>query len=105
LAHPIYFWGGTGKSAAFLNVFGVNADRFPFVVDSDDNKVGKFVPGTGQEICSVDWLLKQKPGTIVITTPWRAKDICQEIKRRGIQSKQILVLWKGALRQYDAANL
>jgi len=105
LSSPVYFWGGTGKSAAFLNVFGVNADRFPFVVDSDNNKVGKFVPGTGQKIRSVDWLLKQPSGIIVITTPWRARDIHQEIQRRGIQSKQIVVLWKGALRQYDTINL
>lgn len=101
LTHPIYFWGGTGKSASFLNIFGVDADRFPFVVDSDNNKVGRFVPGTGQEIQSVDWLLKQPPGIIVITTPWRAKDIYQEIQRCGIQSRSIVVLWKGILRQYD----
>jgi len=95
---PIYFWGGTGKSAAFLNVFKIYS---PFVVDSDKHKVGRHVPGTGQEIKSVNWLLNQSPGTIVITTPWRAHDIVREIQQCGVPYKQILVLWKDGLYVYD----
>ncbi len=98
---PIYFWGGTGKSAAFLNTFGVDSDRFPYVVDSDPSKVGRFVPGTSQKIRSVDWLLEHEPGIIVITTPWRARDIFKEIQQRGVRYKQVVVLWKGMLQQYD----
>jgi len=47
---PVAIWGGTGKSAAFMNRYAVDAARFPIVVDSDPAKVGTFVPGTGQEI-------------------------------------------------------
>ena len=31
----IAIWGGTGKGAAFINRYAVDAERFPIVVDSD----------------------------------------------------------------------
>jgi len=92
-------WGGSGKSAAFINLFGFNEFRFPFVVDSDPNKVGRFVPGTGQLIQSVEAVFSEPVDTIVITTPWRAKDILTEIERKGLSYKSILVLDKGRLNK------
>ena len=43
----VAIWGGTGKAAAFIHQFGADATRFPLVVDSDPEKAGTFVPGTG----------------------------------------------------------
>src|SRR5574340_111301 len=102
---PVYFWGGTGKSAAFLNSLDINHVRFPYVVDSDINKVGRFVPGTGQQIRSPEFLYDALVGTIVITTPWRAKDIYTEIKKRGIDYKKLLVLYNGKLEGYTDGNI
>ena len=85
----VAIWGGTGKSAAFINRYGLDRLRFPIVVDSDFAKVGTFVPGTGQEIRSRDWL-KENPGAVVIIPPqWRALDIVLEMERAGISFKQI----------------
>jgi len=95
----VVLWGGTGKSAAFLNMFGFDADRFPVVVDSDPLKVGRYVPGTGQRIDSPDSLVGRTP-TIIITTAWRANDIYAEINRRGIRYKSLLVLKDGDLNEY-----
>jgi hypothetical protein len=93
-------WGGTGKSAAFINRYGLDRVRFPIVVDSDPAKVGTFVPGTGQEIRFRDWL-KDNPGSIVIIPPqWRALDIVLEIERAGISFKQILIEHHGELIDY-----
>ncbi len=88
----VAFWGGTGKGASFLNGFDIHADRFPIVVDSDDQKVGRFVPRTAQEIRSPDYLIEHPVDVIVITTQWRAKDIALEIRRREIPCHRILVL-------------
>lgn len=95
----VALWGGTGKSAAFLNMFALNCQDFPLIVDSDEHKVGRYVPGTGQKIQSPDVLIGQKP-IIIITTPWRAKDIYTEIQIRGLQYQQILVLKDGGLNEY-----
>jgi hypothetical protein len=96
----LIFWGGTGKSAAFLNNYKVDSIRYPLVVDSDAFKVGKFVPGTAQLIGAPE-ALKDLPDIIyVITTPWRAKDIKLDIERRKLTYSRLLVLQEGVLCDY-----
>src|ERR1019366_7047594 len=96
----VAIWGGNGKSAAFINRYGLDRVRFPMVVDSDAAKVGTFVPGTGQEIRSRDWL-KDHPGAVIIIPPqWRALDIVLEMERAGISFKQVLIEHEGALIVY-----
>jgi SAM-dependent methyltransferase len=93
----VAIWGGTGKAAAFMHQFGADAKRFPLVVDSDPDKVGSFVPGTGQGIVFRD-VLKQSPiSTVIIPTQWRAKDIVAEMKRENISSNTILIEHDGHL--------
>ncbi len=98
----VAIWGGTGKSAAFINRYGLDRVRFPVVVDSDAAKVGTFVPGTGQEIRFRDWL-KDHPGAVIIIPPqWRALDIVLEMERAGISFSQVLIEHQGALIDYFA---
>lgn len=93
----IAIWGGTGKAAAFIHYFNVNASQFPLVVDSDIDKVGTYVPKTGQLIQFKD-VLKTNPVDIVIIPPqWRAKDIVAEMQRENIQVKQVLIEHNGYL--------
>lgn len=87
----IALWGGTGKGAAFINFFSLDADRFPLVVDSDPDKIGTFVPGTGQPIQYRDILLTNPVDVILITTQWRARDIVREIEHAGINCPTILI--------------
>jgi hypothetical protein len=94
---PIIFWGGTGKGAAFLNNYKLDAVKYPLVVDSDPNKIGRFVPGTGQEIQSPEIIRTIINPIIVITTPWRAKDIKLDIEKRNLKYSRLLVLQKGIL--------
>lgn len=90
-------WGGTGKSAAFMCRYGLDAGRFPFVVDSDAGKAGSFVPGTGQIIRRSLWL-KDNPAEVIIIPPqWRAADILGEIERNGITYETILIEHAGRL--------
>jgi SAM-dependent methyltransferase len=98
----IAIWGGTGKAAAFINQMGLDCDRFPIVVDSDSDKAGTFVPGTGQEILFRDYLLDYPVDVIVIATQWRAADIVLEIKRCKIHYKTILIEYQGDLIDYFA---
>lgn len=94
---PVAIWGGTGKGAAFMHQFGVDAGRFPLVVDSDRDKVGTFVPGLGQVIRFRD-VLKEKPAeVIIIPTQWRAADIAREMAREGIAADRILIEHEGRL--------
>lgn len=93
----IAIWGGTGKAAAFMHQFGVDAARFPLVVDSDPDKVGTFVPGTGQEILYRDVLKHTPPEVVIIPTQWRARDIAAEMVHEGIAARQVLIEHAGDL--------
>lgn len=96
----ITIWGGTGKAAAFINRYGADAERFPIVVDSDAEKIGTFVPGTGQEIRSRDWLRNNPTDVVIIPSQWRTRDIIDEIHGAGIIIGRILIEHDGMLVDY-----
>lgn len=94
---PLAIWGGTGKSAAFMCRYGVDSKRFPTVVDSDREKVGTFVPGTGQEIRFRDWLISHAVEVVIVPPQWRAADILAEMTAAGITAKRVLIEHDGRL--------
>ncbi len=96
----IVVWGGSGKCASFLNVY--NKANITHVVDSDENKIGLYVPGTGQEIKSPSSI--QPHESILIPNIWRAKEIYREIQTRGLKYKQILIPKNGKLHEYTDTN-
>jgi len=93
----VAIWGGTGKSAAFMCRYHVDSKRFPQVVDSDPDKVGTFVPGTGQEIRFRDDLLENKAEVVIIPPQWRAADIITEMETAGISVDTVLIEHLGQL--------
>lgn len=93
---PVVIWGGTGKAAAFIHRYHLDAARFPWVVDSDPEKHGTYVPGSGQRIESPDGLRGQAV-VVVIATQWRAGDIALEIAARGLHPAQLLLVHDGRL--------
>jgi hypothetical protein len=100
----VAIWGGTGKAAAFIHQFGADAKRFPLVVDSDRDKVGSFVPGSGQQIVFRDVLKAMPVDVVIIPTQWRARDIVAEMQREGITAGRILVEHKGSLVDFYGDN-
>ncbi|CAN5886486.1 class I SAM-dependent methyltransferase [soil metagenome] len=97
----IAVWGGTGKGAAFMHQFGLDAERFPLVVDSDPSKVGTFVPGTGQPIQFRDVLKARPPEVVIIPMQWRAADIVREMATQGISAALILIEHNGRLTDFN----
>jgi hypothetical protein len=98
----VAIWGGTGKSAAFIAQVGADASRFPIVVDSDPDKAGTFVPGTGQEIRSPDWLRAHPVEVVIIPPQWRARDIVREMVGKGLACEVVLIEHDGLLVDYFA---
>jgi hypothetical protein len=93
-------WGGTGKGAAFMHQYGLDAERYPLVVDSDPGKAGTYVPGLGQRIEFRDVLKARPVEVVIIPTQWRAADIVQEMAREGIEPAEILMEHEGRLIDY-----
>ena len=72
------------------------------MVDSDRGKAGTFVPGTGQEIRSRDWLLAHPADVVLIPPQWRAGDIVREMAGCGIRPATVLIEFDGRLVDYFA---
>ncbi|MDY0166015.1 MAG: class I SAM-dependent methyltransferase [Thermoguttaceae bacterium] len=96
----VAIWGGTGKAAALINQCNMDVERFPLVVDSDRQKAGTFVPGTGQRIQFRDVLIEQPADLIIIATQWRAADIVLEMQQMGIGAELVLIEHRGRLIDY-----
>lgn len=97
----VAIWGGTGKSAAFMVRYDVDAARFPLVVDSDAEKVGTFVPGTGQRIEDAAVLDGASIDVVIVPPQWRARDILVEMRRRGVAWGRVLIEHDGALVDFE----
>lgn len=93
----VAMWGGTGKGAAMMNLFGIERAWLPRVVDSDLRKVGAFVPGTGQAIAAPQSLIDEPVDRILITTPWRARDIEHEIREVHGLTASLHVVHRGRI--------
>jgi hypothetical protein len=94
-------WGGTGKSSAFMVRYGVDATRFPLVVDSDAEKVGTYVPGTGQRIEDAASLDGSSVDVVLVPPQWRARDIITEMRRRRIRWGSVLIEHDGHLVDFE----
>ncbi|MBI82266.1 MAG: methyltransferase [Planctomycetaceae bacterium] len=97
----VAIWGGTGKAAAFINNYAVDAKRFPLVVDSDPDKVGTHVPGQGQMIRSRDLLRDAPAEVLIIPMQWRTRDILNEMEREQIQCPLVLIEHEGRLINFE----
>ncbi len=96
LPAPVVVWGGTGKAAAFIHHFKLEQQNL-YVVDSDPEKWGTFVPGTAFEINDPE-TLKQRPAAAILIPPqWRAHDIYEEIKKRQLPFQSLYIEHQGSL--------
>ncbi len=100
---PVVVWGGTGKAAAFIHHFRLTQAHL-YVVDSDSDKVGTFVPGTAYKIHDPQTLEHREPAHIVIPPQWRAHDIYQEIERRQLPYQALWIEHQGQLVDFLRAS-
>ena len=75
----VVFWGSAGTGTMFLNMVGIDQTEFPFVVDSDPRKVGKFIPGTGQEVVPPEFIVDYRPDVVVILSQLHSKEIAKTV--------------------------
>lgn len=97
----IAVWGAAARGANFINLFEMDYQRFPLVVDSDRNKSGFYVPGTGQQIQHYDYLKNYSDTIIIIATQWRAKEIYATIKENDINFSAVYIIENNNLINYE----
>jgi hypothetical protein len=84
--HRIAAYGAAAKGAVMLNTCGIGADRIDFVVDRNEHKQGRFMPGVRIPIVAPERLLEEMPEEVLLLV-WNIADevLSQqaEYRRRG----------------------
>jgi len=86
----IVAWGSGSKAVAFLTTLGVG-DAIEYVVDINPHKQGKFLPCTGQEIVSPEFLQQYRPDQVVVMNPIYSDEIRQDLMRLGLTAELLPV--------------
>ena len=86
----VVIWGSGSKGVAFLEYLGVG-DAIEFVVDINPHRQGKFMPGTGQEIVSPEFLKDYQPGLVIIMNPIYEDEITADLERLGVDAEVMAV--------------
>ena len=82
-------WGAGSKGVTFLNLVEGGADIHT-VVDVNERKRGRFVPGTGQAIIAPEELARLDVGTVLVMNPNYREEIQQQLSRIGISPEVLL---------------
>ncbi len=65
----IAVWGAAAKGATFLNQLSLSNQVIPNVIDINPRKQGNYIAGTGQLICSPEFLQSNKRDVIYVMNP------------------------------------
>jgi SAM-dependent methyltransferase len=80
----IVLWGAGSKGVTFANTLNISYKHIEHFVDLNPRKLGKFVPGTAQDIVSPDFLKEYSPQTIIIINPIYRNEIQENVKELGL---------------------
>ena len=86
----VVVWGGGSKGVTFLNVMREYCE-VEYIVDLNPYKQGKFVPGTGQMVISVEKLAEYAPDLIVIMNQLYRDEIVRSLEDLNVNAEVICV--------------
>lgn len=86
----VVVWGAGSKGVTFLNTFG-SESLVQHVVDINPHKRGKFVPGTGQEVVSPEFLRAYRPDAVLVMNSNYRSEIEKQIAELGLHTDLMAV--------------
>lgn len=87
--YKVYGFAASAKGNTLLNAAGITVKDMPFIVDETPEKIGKYSPGTGIPIISLDAMLKNPPDYLVLLSWNFADEIIHKCKAAGYGGKFI----------------
>jgi hypothetical protein len=85
----VVMWGAGARTVGFVNGLGIT-DQIPYAVDINPRKAGKYLPGTGQEIVSPDFLKTYRPDVIIVMNAIYQAEIERDIRRMGLDVEYMI---------------
>lgn len=82
-------WGAGAKTHTFLNRLQITTDRCPVVIDINENKQGKYITGTGQQVCPPESIAKFFDYTVIVANPAYLSEITEQLHQLNFRGKII----------------
>lgn len=79
-------WGAGAKGVSFLNLLNVS-NEIEYVVDINPAKHGKYLPGSGQQVVSPEFLKEYRPDTVMTLNPVYRDEIQGMLNELGLEPR------------------
>jgi hypothetical protein len=76
-------WGAGGRAISFFNALNIKTE-IAYAADINIHRQGKFLPVTGQQVVSPDFLVNYNPDAILITNKAFEQEIRKQISDLGL---------------------
>ncbi len=86
----VVIWGSGSKGVSFITSLGIG-DEVEYVVDINPYKHGKFMPGSGHEIVSPEFLKDYQPDYVIVMNPIYCQEIQKDLDKYGVSAKLLPV--------------
>jgi hypothetical protein len=82
----VVLWSALSKAVAFLTTTKVG-DAIEFAVDINPQRQGRFLPVTGQQIMSPNFLADYRPNFVILMNPIYVPEVQAELERMAVPAK------------------
>ncbi len=82
----VVLWGSAGKGVSFLNAFK-DLRAVDCVVDINERRQGKFMPGTGERIVSPEQMREYRPDLVIVSNGIYEPEIRQQMSELGVDTE------------------
>ncbi len=85
----VVVWGAGSKGVTFLNILKAQGE-IASIVDLNPHKQGKYVPGTGHQVVSPEFLKDSQPDTVIVMNPIYADEIADSLKLMNLPAEIVI---------------
>jgi SAM-dependent methyltransferase len=79
----VWMYGGSAKAATFINAVGITEDDIAYCADSTEEKIGRYLPGTGIQIRTEAEAIAARPDYYLVTAWNYRNELIQKVRAGG----------------------
>jgi hypothetical protein len=83
-------WGSGSKCITFLSMIGIT-DEIEYVVDINPYRQGRFLPGTGKEVVSPEFLVEYDPDYALVMNPIYCDEIARSLGEMDLSTELLSI--------------
>jgi SAM-dependent methyltransferase len=87
----VVLWGSGSKAVSFLTTVGLTLADIEYVVDVNPHRHGMYLPRSGQQIVSPDFLVDYRPDMVIVMNPIYCAEIAACLAVRGCSPELVTV--------------